>query len=199
MSMHQMDVILLNKYKDNVITALHKAGVTEINFLDDQILKENNVTRDIPLERATGVSKNIIRINRLLGGLKQFDTYKAPFLEDMLGVEKIDKLNVSGKNHEKILEESNTILSEIEQTVFEIDNNLEILTSEKSEIVKNIGECKLCPKDANASDLGEGKFLYSIAGVAADITGLENELKKNFKPFLFKNTKKSRRNGRESW
>lgn len=185
--MHQMDVLLLNECKDNVITALHKYGVTEINFLDDEFLNENNVSRDIPLERVSGVARNIIKINRLLGSLKQFDTQKAPFLEDMLGVEIIDKVNVGGKNHDEILKESTEIISGIGPEVSEIENKFEILTSEESEIVKNIAECKLCPKDVNASDLGEGKFLYAIAGVTGTPgIEIESELKKKFKNYLFK-------------
>jgi len=185
MPMYRMDVILLNKYKDNVITALHKAGVTEIDFLDDLILKENSVARDRPLERATAVSKNIIRTNRLIGSLKQFDVSKVSFLEGMLGVEKIAKVNVSGMNNEKILKDSSAVLSEIEPVVFEVVDKLEILNSEESEITKNLAECKLAPIDVNAEDIGEGKFLYTTAGISGDAEKLANELNKNFKPFLF--------------
>ena len=145
MPMYRMDVILLNKHKDNVITALHKAGVTEIDFLEDRVLKENDVARDRPLERATDVSKNIIRTNRILGSLKQLDVSKVSFLEGMLGVEKIAKADVSAMNNEKILKESSTVLSEIEPVVFEVVDKLEILNSEESEITKNLAECKLCP------------------------------------------------------
>ena len=182
MLMHRMDVILLNKYKDNLITELHKAGVTQINFIDDKLLKEHDVSRNRPLERATTVSKNIIRTNRILGSLKQFDLTKVSFLEGMLGIEKINKVNVGGMTFEKIIDESNILLSGIEPDVSKIDGELEALTSEESEISKNIEECKLCPKDVNAEDLGEEDFLYTIAGVTSgDAPKIENELKENFR------------------
>jgi len=186
MLMHRMDVILLNKYKDNLITELHKAGVTQINFIDDKLLKEHDVSRNRPLERATTVSKNIIRTNRILGSLKQFDLTKVSFLEGMLGIEKINKVNVGGMTFEKIIDESNILLSGIEPDVSKIDGELEALTSGESEISKNIEECKLCPKDVNAEDLGEEDFLYTIAGVTSgDAPKIENELKENFRQYLF--------------
>ncbi len=186
--MHKVDALLLNESKDKVISALHKAGVTEIDFLEDEFLAKNKVTRDVPLEKVGAVAKNIIGINRVLGSLKQFDTAKGSFLEEMLCVDMVDKTDVSSKDYNEILKDSNSILSEIASDVAEIDANIEKLNSEESEIIKNIEECKTCPKDLKIEDLGCGEFLYSITGVVQSgaVSQIENELNKNFKPCFFK-------------
>jgi len=186
MRVHQFDVILLDEYKAGVSEELHKTGVTQIEFIGDDDIDAHGIKRDRPLKRATDISKNLVRINRIIGALKQFDIEKPTFLEEMLGVGHIKPEKVSEKNCRQLLNDSEKLLEEIESKVLGAESELDELKTKQAGIEEIIENCGLCPEKLKAEYLGDGSYIYITTGVFSDtidgekINGIRDGLSKAF-------------------
>jgi len=170
MLMHRFNVILHQDFRDSVIKELHKSGITEIEFLGEKEISDFKIKRGHPLEKNSVVARNLIRLNRVIGMLKRFDVSKTSFLEEMLGIEKINKeqrrdlsFNELNKQVEKVLE--------IENDVARISDRIEECDRMKAEIEKNLDELNLLPREIRAENIGEGKFVQTFA---LSVSGDEN-------------------------
>ena len=53
--MVKFDCIVTEDKKTRVINALHRAGISQIEFLNDKYLEKQMIERDMPLERVTEI------------------------------------------------------------------------------------------------------------------------------------------------
>lgn len=158
--MHKLDVILYkDETQERVIEELHKLGVTEISFLSDKEIKDLNLERSEQSKRIEKIAEIMTRIYKIYSILKQFDTSKQTFLEQMLGIEKIEKSKIKRQNYDEVIRRCENMLKKIEDVdkIYEISSNIDKLNSEISETEKVIQELKLLPKNLQLGVLGKGR------------------------------------------
>ncbi len=167
--MHELEVVVHNSYKNKVIKALHQKGITQIEFLSDNEISEINkkfeldLKRGVPLEREADVSKNLLEIYRIIGILSRFETKKATFLEEMLGVEKIEKKKTERLNFGEVIKRAEDVskIKDGENGVIALANKIEKKSAELSELKKEIEEISVLSNVLGNFDLSTlGKGLY---------------------------------------
>ncbi len=167
--MHELDVVVHNSYKNKVIKALHQKGITQIEFLSDNEISEINkkfeldLKRGVPFEREVDVSKNLLEIYRIIGILSRFETKKATFLEEMLGVEKIEKKKTERLNFGEVIKRAEDVskIKDGENGVIALANKIEKKSAELSELKKEIEEISVLSNVLGNFDLSTlGKGLY---------------------------------------
>ncbi|PKP58616.1 MAG: hypothetical protein CVT88_06990, partial [Candidatus Altiarchaeales archaeon HGW-Altiarchaeales-1] len=114
--MHELEVVVHNDYKNKVVKELHKQGITQIEFLTDSKISEINqnfgldLKRGVPSKREITVSKNLLEIYRVIGILGRFETKKETFLEEMLGIEKVEKKKTERLKFDAVIKRTEDIL-----------------------------------------------------------------------------------------
>jgi len=185
--MHEFNIILHNDNKDEVIKALHEKGVTEIEFLTDDKISDINekfkidLTRGNPSERQLIVSKLLLDVYKVIGILSRFETKKQSFLEEMLGVERIEKEKVKRLNFDEVKIRAENALR-IRNEVINNENLIEKKNAELSEIKRNFEEISKLSKfgEIDLGVLGKGRY-YTIFICIGD-----NEAKNNIE-LMFNN------------
>ena len=81
-----LDSIVPTTYKTPLVEALHKQGISQIEFFADDELKKVELERDVPLERVNDVSLLLMRTRKIVDILSVFDKTKVSMLEEFLGV-----------------------------------------------------------------------------------------------------------------
>jgi len=163
--MCRMDVIVHDDHRDDVINCLHSLGVSQIQFLGEGSIKDYGIERNTPSNRAAKIANYFIRVNRMIASLQHFDKKKIPFIEGMMGIEKIERADTKDMDYGKIIESSENLLARFEQRVTDLTEDVERLSSSGSALYKNLSECNLCLAGINVSHLGTGKYLYTAAGI----------------------------------
>ncbi|MDI6730014.1 MAG: V-type ATPase 116kDa subunit family protein [Candidatus Altarchaeum sp.] len=167
--MHELEVVVHNDYKNKVIKALHQKGITQIEFLSDNEISEINkkfeldLKRGVPLERELDASKNLLEIYRITGILSRFETKNVTFLEEMLGVEKIEKKKIGWLNFEEVIKRAEDVskIKDGENGVISLANKIEKKSAELSELKKEIEEISVLSNVLGNFDLSTlGKGLY---------------------------------------
>jgi len=182
--MHELEVVVHNDYKNKVIKELHQKGVTQIEFLKDNEISEINekfkvdLKRGIPSERSGEVSKNLLEIYRLIGILGKFETKKETFLEEMLGIEKIEKKKTELLNFEKVINRTEEVLKikDGENGVIKTTEKIERKSAELSELRKNMEEISKISKvlgNFDLSILGNGLYCTIFVSIFEDDKTLE--------------------------
>lgn len=207
--MHELDIVVHNNYKDEVIKELHKRGITQIKFLtDNEISKINedfkiDLKRGVPSERGVDVSKKLLEIYRVIGILSKFETKKETFLEEMLGIEKIEKKKIEPLNFGDVIKrtEEKLKIKDGENGVIAIANKIERKNAELSDLKKNLDEIFKLSFIMGNLDLGFlGKGIYYTVFTAIFEGGeIANNIKSMYskgeisyvKQFEIERTKKS--------
>ena len=170
--MHELEVVVHNDYKNKVVKELHKQGITQIEFLTDSKISEINqnfgldLKRGVPSKREITVSKNLLEIYRVIGILGRFETKKETFLEEMLGIEKVEKKKTERLKFDAVIKRTEDILKikDGENGAIAIANKIEKQSAELSDAKKNLEEISrlsVVMGDFDMDVLGDGKY-YTI-------------------------------------
>jgi|Deesub1362A_J573_1020465.scaffolds.fasta_scaffold00265_6 V/A-type H+-transporting ATPase subunit I len=147
--------------KEAVAERLHELGVAEIEFLDESDLVMFEISRDSPTERAHIASSWILRIGKLIEALAPFEKKEGSFLDDLLGVERITRVEVEGGTLEEAVALGEKITGEIERDVNELVERLKDIESKISDEETKLVQCeRLRIEDFRIEWLGESRFLY---------------------------------------
>lgn len=131
--MCRLDCMIMDNKKDNTVRALHERGITQLEFLDDSYLKEKSVERDRPLERVTEISSLLLRTRKVIDTLSRFVVVEQKNLvEDMLGVDRNEKLSVDDMTYPELVKFAEKLLSVGEDKVEEYGKETSELSLRKS-------------------------------------------------------------------
>jgi len=167
--MHELEVVVHNDYKNKVVKELHKKGITQIEFLTDSKISEINekfeldLKRGVPSGRQVEISKNLLEIYRVIGILNRFETKKETFLEEMLGIEKIEKKKTDRLKFNEVITRAREALA-IKDDVINTANTVEKKNAELSDTKKNFEEISKLSFVLGGFDmgvLGSGRY-YTI-------------------------------------
>lgn len=182
--MSRVDGIIFDEYKANLINKLHKAGIAQIEFLEDKELDDMALERDRPLEKVIEVSNLLLRIRKLLDTLQRFDVRNVPFLESMLNIERIEKIQVGELSIDEVIKETNELIEGIEEGILNADSSVQRLESKITETTDLIEKYSLFKGlEIRLEDIGESTYLYKIASTLKEesIPSLKERLSKSFK------------------
>ncbi len=181
--MCRIDGIVLEDHKSRVIKELHRKGVSEIEFLEDEYLNERGLERDRPVVEVMEISDLLLKVGRIIEILQRFDKSSVSFLEDMLGVEGIKKMKVADLDYDDLVKQSKDIIRAIEDDVTRYDRLIPELESREVELVDRIETYeRFRGLDLNLDLLGESRYLYVAMGLirANRIGLLRDGLSKRF-------------------
>ena len=88
--MCKLECVVSKEKKDIVMSRLHREGLAQLEYLNDVDLEKIECSRDNPLERAREVSALLLRVREIIERLESYDVSRSSFVEELLGVEKID-------------------------------------------------------------------------------------------------------------
>lgn len=187
--MCRLDCIIPEDSKSRLVGALHKRGITQIEFLKDSYLDENKIERDRPLEEVTGISKLLLRTRKIIDSLSKFEKrVEKNLVEDILGVEKIDKRRTHHISYKELIKMAEDILKKTEDTVEEGTKRVYEIDMKKSSLMDRIKSHEHFESlDFKLEYLQESKYLYTVIGLILknELILLKEELEKKLgKEFL---------------
>ncbi|MHC1625311.1 MAG: V-type ATP synthase subunit I [Methermicoccaceae archaeon] len=150
--------------KEVVAQRLQTLGIAEVEFLDRAELAMLDVPRDSPTEKASLASGWILRLAKLIEVLAPFDKKEESIMDELLGIERISKVEVEADTIESLTATAEKVVSDIEKDVQELNarkKELEPIINEKKVVLQ---QCeRLVLEDFDISWLGESKYLYVAA------------------------------------
>ncbi len=187
--MCRLDCIIPEESKSRLIEALHKKGITQIEFLEDSYLEENKIERDRPLERVTDISKLLLRIRKVIDSLSKFEIKpQANLVEDILGVDKIEKKKTKEMSYKEIVKLAESILKKTEEFAETRTKGMYELEMKRSGLTEKIRSYEHFETlDFKLEYMEESKYVYTVIGLIGgkDLILLKDELENKFgKEFL---------------
>jgi V/A-type H+-transporting ATPase subunit I len=187
--MCRLDCIVPEESKSRLIDALHKKGITQIEFLEDSYLEKNKIERDRPLERVTEISKLLLRIRKVIDSLGKFEVKpQANLVEDILGVEKIEKRKMKEMGYREMIKLAEGVLKKTEESAESRTKGIYELEMRKSGLTEKIKSYEHFETlDFRLEYTEESRYVYTVIGLMGekDLILLKDELKKRFgKEFL---------------
>jgi len=177
--MAKIDCVVYAGVKDAVVSALHKNGVAQVDYVSDDALTENNLSRGMPAERVTEVSNRLFLVSKLTDTLKPYFKKNAGFVEDMLGVDTQERVTVKDLSFEKLMQEVDDFATNVDYRVRELSSQSSDSESALRDAQSEIKELKTYePLDFDLSILAESPILESVAGLIPKtiLDSLEGEL-----------------------
>lgn len=182
--MCRLDCIIPEDSKSSVVEALHRKGITQIEFLNDKHLEENGIERDRPLEKVTEVSKLLLRVRKVIDSLSRFEKkVEANLVEDILGVEKIDRTRVDHMDYGRLVGMAEGILKETEDSVEEASKGIYELDMRRSALLEKIRSYgHFEGLDFRLEHMAESGYVHTVIGLISrsEIPVLREELGKRF-------------------
>ncbi|MEM4347872.1 MAG: V-type ATP synthase subunit I [Candidatus Altiarchaeota archaeon] len=182
--MCSIECILFDENKTKLIERLHKRGIAEIEFLDQNYLQKFNISRDTPSERIVEISNLLLRVRKVLDAIEIFKIDEKGFIESLLRVEKNEKIKLGHLQYIELLEHAENTLREIEKRIELYEKKVPELESKKAEIVDKIRKYeKILSLELNTENLENSKYTSKVIGslTKTNLRILEEELKKNLK------------------
>ena len=180
--MCRLDCIIAEEKKAEVMEALHKMGVTQIEYLGDKMLEKLKVERDEPLEKVVEVSNLLIRLRKLADILAEFEPpVQKNILADMLGVEYIDQKPVKDMSYREVVEFAKSILDKYEDEIEELSKGMQQDASSVSSIKEKLKSYEIYSDvSEKVENLGESRYVYSVLGTVSSHSAekLKSELSK---------------------
>ncbi|MFH1126262.1 MAG: V-type ATP synthase subunit I [Candidatus Altiarchaeota archaeon] len=180
--MCRLECLLGKEFKDDLVAELHSRGVVEIEFLDDNFLGENKVSRDVPLQRVSIVSDLILRARRVTEFLSVYGK-DTGFVDDLLVIEKIDRLMVREFSFDELIKNARDVVNPAEEALNYFQSKANSLESRIGEL-KNLVE-KYSPFtgfDFSSENFEESPHLHTVVGLLPNeaMLRLEENLSKKF-------------------
>ncbi|MEE9323422.1 MAG: V-type ATP synthase subunit I [Candidatus Aenigmarchaeota archaeon] len=187
--MCRLDCIIPEDSKSRLVESLHKRGITQIEFLEDSYIEENKIERDRPLERVTEISKLLLRIRKVIDSLSKFEKKpEANLVEDILGVEKIEKTKMKDLDYKELMKVAEGILKKTEELAETRTKGIYELEMKRSGLMEKIKSYEHFETlDFKLEHLMESEYVYTVIGltVEKDLILLKDELENRFgKEFL---------------
>lgn len=166
--MCKLDCIIPDDHKVELIEALHKEGIAQVELLSDSAIEERGLERDRPLERVEEVSMLLIRIHKIIDQLKIFDVKQASLLEDFLEIDKRSKIKVDRLSYLEVVSKGRQLLDELEEKMqkYEADKaNADEQVSRLTEEFRKYN--KLAGLNVDISSLSASRYLsYKLGSIA---------------------------------
>ncbi|NIP40428.1 MAG: hypothetical protein GTN39_02820, partial [Candidatus Aenigmarchaeota archaeon] len=182
--MCRLDCIIPEDSKSRLVESLHKRGITQIEFLEDSYLEENKIERDRPLEKVTDISKLLLRIRKIIDSLSKFELKpQVNLVEDILGVEKIDKKKMEYIDYKELIKKAESILKKTEEVVENGTKRMYELEMKKSSVTEKIKSYEHFESlEFRLEHLEESKYVYTVIGLISrnELVLLRDELEKKF-------------------
>lgn len=181
--MSQINCIIEKNYRKPVACALQKSGLVEVEFLSNEFLEQELIRRSSPEEEVDAVSRKIILANKLIDYFSEFDESEVNFLEDVLGVEKIEPRIIDRFGQDELLGESGDFLSSIDGKVSALNGKIAENQSKYEQLSVLVETLNyFSGLDFKVEWLGESQYLYTNAAIAreSDFISLQNELSMSF-------------------
>ncbi|UCC91605.1 MAG: V-type ATP synthase subunit I [Candidatus Aenigmatarchaeota archaeon] len=182
--MCRLDCIIPEDRKSELIDALHKRGITQIEFLEDSYLEKNKIERDRPLERVTEISKLLLRIRKVIDSLSRFEVKpQANLVEDILGVERIEKKKMKELGYREMIKLAEGILKKTEEPAETGTKGIYELEMRRAGVTERIKSYEHFEAlDFKIEHMEESKYVYTVIGLITqkDLILLKDELGKRF-------------------
>jgi len=167
--MVRLDCIVARDKRKALSRGLQEAGVTEVEFLPNDYLEGEGITRSNPEAQVSEISELILTANKLIDFFAPYSRQTTGFVEDVLGIEKIEATLMKRMPPEKLITESRTLLSELDGDVAAAskrNNETEKRMNEAYATEESLSHFKeLNPK---VEWIGASDFLYTQAGVTTE-------------------------------
>jgi len=124
--MVKLDVITLNRYKDELLTYLHEVGLVEIRELDVKVAQ-----KDAPNEYHRKAASYSITISRLADFLKAHKKSTGGGIKEFFFPKEKAKRTYRYEGIEKLIKDVEEFLSKVEPEIKEVETKLSSLQSEK--------------------------------------------------------------------
>ncbi|MFH1404445.1 MAG: V-type ATP synthase subunit I [Candidatus Altiarchaeota archaeon] len=162
--MCRIECVTVPERKESLVGALRSEGVVQVDYVREDFLEENSLSRDRPAEHAEQVSTLLHRVNSLIELLGAFHSPSTNFLEDILNVDKTPKTRVDDL-HEKIIEDASFLTGSIEDDVHSYSKSVTQLESMVGELDARVVEYSIYRDfDFHMKYSGPSRFLYVTAG-----------------------------------
>lgn len=132
--MCRMDCLVSKEFKDSLVSKLHSEGVVEIEFLEDSFLGEKAIGRDVPPQRVSMVSDLIIRVKKAVDFLSVYKEKNTGFVEDLLGIDKTERLLVRELSFHELLEYARDVINPAENSLGSLQSRLHEIDLKTSEL-----------------------------------------------------------------
>lgn len=164
--MCRIDCVVAKDVRDKVVSRLHREGAAQVDFLDDQHLAEEGVGRDEPLERAEKISSMLLRTRNLLEALSPYEQAGGNFLEEMLGVEVVDRMEVGDRDSMEVESGAEELLSGLEGRVGEAGERLRSLEERRNKLEDLLESMKpVSTVEVPTEYFRTSKYLHTVVGL----------------------------------
>jgi len=181
--MCRLDCIIAQSKKQSVLSALHRGGNTQIEPIGDDELKHMKLNRDSPKQVSESISESILLARYMIEKLAPFGQEEGSFLDEILGVEDITPIKVSGHSVLNLIHEFRDYAKRYEAKIRELEGTISEKASYFEKIDARLRQIEpLSHMDIPLNWIGEGDGIFSALSVLdADFLGeieqaLEDEL-----------------------
>ncbi len=167
--MCRMELTLADDCGDRLLARLHREGVVQIDRIDDAELQANEVARGTAPARIQDVSLLLLRTRKLVDALRKHDSRKAPFVDDLLGIERIKKQTVTEESFDALKARATTLLDDVETKTRALEEKRkELVAGEKRTEELKSHLTHLAGIDLDLADLGTAPYTWTAVGLAPE-------------------------------
>ncbi len=163
--MKSATMIMHRAYQEELIFALHEAGIMEITSIRDSKSGVGDILEQEETHPKMGkCTEYKLRVDRILGALEEVREDKTSILRELFRPTPIIKTPVKRRNVDRLLDETESIFEEVEDAI-SIKSELSTIEEGIDSFMMQRNSIELLkPFDFDLSYMGESKYLYIVAG-----------------------------------
>lgn len=167
--MCRMELTLAEDCEDRLLARLHREGVVQIDSIDDAELENRSLDRGNAPQRINDVSLLLLRTRKLIDVLEKHGQRKPPFVDDLLGIERITKQKVEDESFAALKARASTLLADVEEKTSTLEEKRkDLLTREKRTEEQKSHLAHLADLDVDLKDVGATPYTWTAVGIVAE-------------------------------
>ncbi|MFH1722648.1 MAG: V-type ATP synthase subunit I [Candidatus Altiarchaeota archaeon] len=172
--MFRVDATFFKEHRERLVEAFAEVGEVQIDDFSGEDLESKDLSKGRPLERIKEDSLLLLKLRKLIDSLDRYQKTKTPFVDDLLGIERIQKKRRSKKDFETISSETKNFVADLEGKIKTLDEERKTIqtklkkTAEERDFLSDI-----VGLDFSMENLGESSYTWNFCGLVAEERLLE--------------------------